>query len=343
MANRRALTVVRGDAPICLGHFTLTATGMDVRGRPSFEEYEQVGEFVKRAHKRSGWWLAAWVAYPDTRSDWEERISQAHDVTGLSEKTLKNLRAIGRGIEPSRRRDDVEFAIHAEVVGLTPDEQSYWLAKVAEEGWDRRDLRLNIRASRRRKVLEGQAILEGQFRVLLCDPPWLYGDRPPSGSGAQQHYGGMTIEALCKLPVAAHSQPNAVLFMWVTAPFLYANPGPREVLEAWGFTPKTGMVWHKRRHNFGHYVSMRHEHVIIATRGSCLPDRPTPMPDSVFTSEQEAFEHSQKPEELRQIIERLYDGPYLELFARDRHEGWAAFGNDAALWGRQAAEQEVTA
>ncbi len=316
--------------PIVIGRFTLHATGMDVQGRPTFAEYQGVGDFIHRAHKASGFWLGDWLAYGESRQDWTERLSQAQSFTGLSEKTLKNLRAVARSVAPSRRRDGVEFDIHAEVAALDPAEQTVWLQQAEHEGWGRRELRLNILAARRRRVLEGHAVLEGQYRVLYADPPWAYGNRPPSGSGAREHYDDLTIEQLCALPVKAHTAANAVLFLWVTAPMLYENPGPREVIEAWGFTPKTGIVWDKVRHNFGNYVSVRHEHLLIATRGSCTPDHPTPMPDSVITERPEG-EHSAKPAAFRKLIEQLYDGPRLELFARERAEGWACFGNDARL------------
>jgi N6-adenosine-specific RNA methylase IME4 len=98
------------------------------------------------------------------------------------------------------------------------------------------------------------------------------------------------------------------------------------VLDAWGFTYKTSIVWDKVLHNFGSYVSVRHELLLICTRGSCTPDRPTPMPDSVQTIRRGDV-HSEKPEEFRRLIEQLYDGPYVELFARKEAEGWTCWGN----------------
>lgn len=333
--TERSITKRRGLGadlrPLTLGSYTLTATGLEVKGRPSWEEHVAAGDFIQRAQKASGFWLADWLRYGESRKDWQSRLDQAVDATGLSEKRLKNIRAVG-AIATEVRREDVEFGIHEAVASLSTADQAEWLERAAEEGWSVSELKLELRASKRRKVLKGQAVLEGVYRVIYADPPWQYGDRPPSGSGAQQHYDGMTIEALCGLPVQAHTYPDAVLFMWVTAPLLLQHPGPREVIEAWGFTPKTGLVWDKVNHGFGHYVSVRHEHLIIATRGSCTPDRPVPMPDSVVT-ERQAGEHSSKPASFRKLIEQLYDGPYLELFGREPVEGWSVFGDDAALWG----------
>lgn len=322
--------------PITIGCFTLTETGVDVAGSPSFGEFHGVLEFARRAHKASGWWIADLLRYAEKRDDWRAKLEQVVDSTGYAEKTVRNLKYVGENVAPSRRRGDVDISLHLEVAKLGPEKQSEWLEKAAVEGWSVRDLRLEMRAAKRRAIIEGQAVLEGQYRVLYADPPWLYGDRPPSGSGAGQHYEGMTIPELCKLPIASHAYPDAVLFLWTTAPLLLESPGPREVALAWGFEPKTGMVWDKVDHNWGNYVSVRHEHLLICTRGSCTPDRPTPMIDSVVT-ERPTGDHSAKPETFRKIIERLYDGPYLELFGRERKEGWTVFGNDARLWHQEAA------
>lgn len=327
---------IPGQRNLELGPYTLTTTGLNVRGRPSFEQHQQVGAFIQRTYQASGFWLADWLRYGESREDWNDRLTQAVETTGLTLKTLKNMRAVA-AIPPSRRRDDVEFSMHADVAALPADEQTAWLERAAEEGWTRQELRLNLKASKRARIISGRAVLRGKFRVVYADPPWLYGDRPPSGSGAIDHYPGMTIDQMCELPVLAHLERDAVLFMWVTAPLLLQNPGPREVIEAWGFEPKTGLVWDKVLSAGGHYVAVKHEHLIIATRGSCTPDRPTPQPDSVQTIRR-SDEHSAKPEEFRQMIEKLYEGPYLELFGRQPRKGWSVFGNDARLWAQQAEE-----
>jgi N6-adenosine-specific RNA methylase IME4 len=326
--------------PIVIGCYTLHATGLEVVGHPSLAEHQGVGDFIFRAQKAAGWWVADWLRYGATREDWKERLSQVVDAGLCSEKTAQNLKYLGENVASSRRREDVDISLHFEVADLPAKDQSAWLEEAAAKGYSTRDLRNEIRASKRRRVLESQATLEGMYRVIYADPPWSYGDSGVITQGdaygrAERHYPSMSMGELCELPVAAHAHADSVLFCWVTAPMLLENPGPREVIEAWGFKPKTGLVWDKVLHNFGHYVSVRHEHLIIATRGSCLPDRPTPMPDSVQTIRRGDV-HSEKPQEFRQLIEQLYDGPRVELFAREKHPGWQSFGNDARLWAQEA-------
>ena len=331
------------ERPIKLDGFTLTAQGVTIIGRPGIPQWKAAIDFAVGAERASGFWIGELMNYAERRPDWQGKIEQALAELGrpLTHKTLMNMGYISRAVTPKAKALAPSIAHADTVTGLDPDEQVTWMEKARTEEMTVRDLRLEIRASRRRRVLKGQAVLEGMFRVIYADPGWIYGDRPPSGSDAQQHYDGMTIEQLCALPVQAHAMPNSVLFLWTTAPMLLENPGPREVIEAWGFTPKTGMVWDKVEHGWGHYVDIRHEHLIIATRGSATPDRPTPMIDSLQTIRRGG--HSEKPEEFRKIIERLYDGPYLELFARERVEGWSCFGDDARLWAQEASEQDAPA
>jgi N6-adenosine-specific RNA methylase IME4 len=322
--------------PFTIDSYTFTATGLKVAGRPTLDEHEAVGTFIRAAVAYSPWWLADWLRYGEARQDWQERLQQALDSTTLSESRLKAIRATG-AIDPDRRRTLVPFDHHTEVAALPADEQDQLLDAAESEGWTRAELRQEIRALRRRKVLDGHATLSGMYRVIYADPPWAYQDRGATADGslqkAERHYPVMSIEELCKLPVGAHALPDAVLFLWIPAPQLLLNPGPRDVIEAWGFGYKTGGVWDKVLGTWGHYLHICHEHVAICTRGSCLPDRPTPQPGSVY-HERRSNVHSQKPAGIRtRWIEQLYTrGPFLELFARERIPGWDAFGNDPRLW-----------
>lgn len=167
------------------------------------------------------------------------------------------------------------------------------------------------------------------YRVIYADPPWSYGNsgviNEDNYGRAARHYPSMSIEELCALPVRELADPDAVLFLWVTSPLLREC---FDVIEAWGFTYKSSFVWDKVKHNFGHYNSVRHEFLLICTKGSCTPDVPT-LHDSVQSIERTA-KHSEKPEPFRALIDELYPrGARVELFARSKHETWATWGNEA--------------
>lgn len=317
--------------PIEIGGFQLRGRCARPVGRPTLKGWITAMQVALGAEESSPYWVGDLMAYCESREDWSERRDQAIAMTGYRMQTVYNLTYISRHVEETERIISPSISHSAVVAKMPRAEQTELLLMAREKELTVAEFRREVSLSKRRRVIEGQARLEGLYRVIYADPAWSYGDS--QNTSAETHYPTMTIPEICALPVAAHTMPNAVLFMWVTAPLLLQNPGPREVIEAWGFTPKTQRIWDKVDHNVGHYVSVRHELLVIATRGSCLPDRVTPMLDSVVTERKKG--HSEKPESFRKDIERMYDGPYLELFGREKVDGWTVFGNDARLWSEE--------
>ncbi len=164
-------------------------------------------------------------------------------------------------------------------------------------------------------------------RVVVADPPWSFGDKlPGNGRGAAKHYKTMTVAELCLFeppPIAK----DAVLFLWRVAAM---QTEALAVVKAWGFTPKTEIVWlkrtvHGKRHfGMGRIVRAEHETCLVATRG-----RPQVKVKNIrSTFEAKTGRHSEKPEAFFDLVEGLYDGPYLELFARRQRAGWRCFGDE---------------
>ncbi len=164
-------------------------------------------------------------------------------------------------------------------------------------------------------------------RVLVADPPWRFGDKlPGNGRGAAKHYQLLSTPELAAflLPPLAD---DAYLFLWRVAAM---QPQAFAVAEAWGFTIKTELVWVKRTGNgkrwfgMGRTLRMEHETCLVGTRG-----RPKPISHSVrSTFEAKTGRHSEKPDEFYAIVERLCEGPYVELFARRQRPGWTCLGNE---------------
>jgi N6-adenosine-specific RNA methylase IME4 len=175
------------------------------------------------------------------------------------------------------------------------------------------------------KVIQNPEIPKGIYRIFYADPPWQYSDRKeyrPDGA-AENHYPTMTISELCKMKLPK-IEDNAVLFLWVTSPLL---EDAFKVINAWGFKYKASFVWDKIKHNMGHYNSVRHEFLLICTKGSCIPDN-LKLYDSVQSIERSG-NHSEKPEIFREIIDTLYlSGNRIELFARHKIENWECYGNE---------------
>lgn len=134
----------------------------------------------------------------------------------------------------------------------------------------------------------------------------------------------MTLEDIRALEVEALAAPDAVLFLWATAPLL---PGGLSVVDAWGFAYKTCMVWDKERMGLGHWVRVQHELLLIATRGK--PSLPA-VKDTRSVIREPRGKHSSKPNQARHDIEKMFpQAKRLELFARGRFDDWDAWGNEA--------------
>ena len=168
---------------------------------------------------------------------------------------------------------------------------------------------------------------EGKYRVIYADPPWEYGTaqhgKEEQATTLETHYPTMSDKALSALPIQSIGGDSSVLFLWATAPRIEAALA---LAHSWGFEYKAMFIWDKVKHNVGYYNSVRHELLLICTRGSCLPDTKE-LHDSVVSIPR-SDKHSEKPEKFRSIIDTMYpEGPRIELFARQPAKGWAAWGN----------------
>jgi N6-adenosine-specific RNA methylase IME4 len=181
--------------------------------------------------------------------------------------------------------------------------------------------------------------IDGMFRIILADPPWDYAQVIDKYGPAERHYPTMPTPEICALKIKTSdgeterairdiTEENAVLFLWVTSPKVEEG---FQVAKAWGFTYKAMFVWDKVKHNWGHYNSVRHELLLICTKGGCTPDSDE-LIDSVQSIER-SDEHSEKPAEFREIIDSMYTyGNKVELFARGGlPENWVGWGNEVEL------------
>lgn len=174
----------------------------------------------------------------------------------------------------------------------------------------------------------------GPFSTVLADPPWRFMNR--TGKVAPEHqrlsrYDTMTTAEIRALPISEVVTDNAHLYLWV--PNALISDG-LQVLESWGFTYKSNIVWAKRRKDggpdgrgVGFYFRNVTELILFGVRGSMrtLP----PGRRQVNMIETRKREHSRKPDEQYDVIEDCSPGPYLELFARYSRPDWVSWGLEA--------------
>lgn len=177
-------------------------------------------------------------------------------------------------------------------------------------------------------------------RVILADPPWRFENWSEAGEGRNpnQHYDCMSIADIKALPVGHLAARDCVLFCWVIDPLL---PEALDVIRHWGFTYVTvGFTWAKQNRSgegwfmgTGYYTRANPEVCLIARMGA--PGLPKSRGVRQLVVEP-VRAHSRKPDRIHADIEAMFDGPYLELFARAPRAGWTVWGNQTDKFGAAA-------
>ncbi|SEG14029.1 MT-A70 family methyltransferase [Nitrosomonas ureae] len=174
-----------------------------------------------------------------------------------------------------------------------------------------------------------------KFSTVLADPPWQFKNR--TGKMAPEHkrlsrYPTMTLQEIKDLPVEAIVENTAHLYLWVPNALLADG---LQVMEHWGFTYKTNLIWYKirkdggpDRRGVGFYFRNVTEMILFGVRGkSARTLQPGRSQENIISSQKR--EHSRKPDEQYQIIESCSPGPYIELFSRGPRKSWFVWGNQS--------------
>ena len=173
-----------------------------------------------------------------------------------------------------------------------------------------------------------------KYHIIYCDPPWSFGSKAYQDGGRdfdklENHYDTMSIGDIKNLKVDLLADNNSACFMWTTDAHLKEAI---EVIEAWGFNYKTiAFVWVKKYksgslvYNFAPYTLKSCEICILGIKGKMgkykKANNVKQLVEAVRTK------HSKKPDEVRKRIEALYGNlPRIELFAREKVEGWDSWG-----------------
>jgi N6-adenosine-specific RNA methylase IME4 len=174
------------------------------------------------------------------------------------------------------------------------------------------------------------------YGAILVDPPWHFEAWSGKGTArsAENHYSTMTMRQITRLPVDEIAAKDCALFMWCCWPSI---GDALTIIETWGFQYKTcAFSWMKADPyrlfaddatpfaGMGYWTRANTEPCLLATRGR--PKRlNADVRQGIIAPRRE---HSRKPDGIHERIERLVAGPYLELFARQRRQGWDVWGNE---------------
>lgn len=166
-----------------------------------------------------------------------------------------------------------------------------------------------------------------KYKTIYADPPWHEDGRGKIKRGADRHYPLMLTRDISHLPIRDVIADNAHLYLWTTNNFL---EDALKVMDSWGFRYITNIVWFKEgKFGLGQYFRGKTELCLFGKRGH-LPLKEDKMMKGVTAIFSQRAKHSEKPEAMREMIERVSYPPFLELFARKETKGWGCWGNETA-------------
>jgi N6-adenosine-specific RNA methylase IME4 len=297
-----------------------TTTSLTLPKNITDEEWLEVGATLGKFEQSKMWWVGDWLKHKYPGGYVERGVyDELEEQTGLERQTMQVALSTCKSIDSLIRIKELTFLHHRIVAPLPEPEQKEWLRKAVREDWTVRELRDAIRGSKTPELPDEK------YRVIYADPPWEYGVGEQDGERDEVHYPRMSNEHIVSLKVGEIAAPSSVLWLWATSPNIQMA---LHLSATWGFEYKAMFVWDKVKHNVGYYNSVRHELLLICTRGSCLPDNKE-LHDSVVSIER--TEHSEKPIYFRELIDKMYSkGKRIILFARAREvcEGWDVWGNE---------------
>ncbi len=172
-----------------------------------------------------------------------------------------------------------------------------------------------------------------RYKTIYADPPWQFSNR--TGKMAPEHkrllrYPTMKLDEICNLPIQQLAEENSHLYLWVPNALLSEG---LKVMESWGFQYKTNLIWYKTRKDggpdgrgVGFYFRNVTEILLFGIKGRVRTLKPGRTQVNIIPSRKR--EHSRKPDEFYRLIEECSPGPYVELFARFKREGWDQWGNE---------------
>jgi site-specific DNA-methyltransferase (adenine-specific) len=169
-----------------------------------------------------------------------------------------------------------------------------------------------------------------KYQIVYADPPWSYKDKMHGHSFSLDHeYKTQSQQWIARLPVREIAEKDSVLFLWAVSPLLDEAIG---VMNDWGFKYKTlAFCWSKETRNrkkvsnLGRWTMGNVELCLLGVKGK--PRRVCRNVKQLVIAER--TRHSAKPNEVRRrIVELMGDLPRIELFARQRVEGWDAWGDE---------------
>lgn len=286
------------------------------QAKESLEVQNNIAEIKVRCERKIGEFSKALPTQERKRTD----LSASHDGNQTKSEVLKDV-----GIEHYERYEDIADLSEDEFEGFIKENiknkkeiTTAGLTRLAKS----KKKQENVKDLKERGV---QNLPKGKYAALVIDPPWpmtkIDREVRPNQSKDAFEYPTMTEQELLDFPVEKFSADDSHLYLWVTQKYL---PMGLKLAEKWGFKYQCVMTWVKNVGFTPFSWMYSTEHVIFATKGSL----PLLQLGLRLDFNAKVREHSRKPDEFYELVKKVSPGPRIDVFSREKREGFDQWGNE---------------
>lgn len=310
--------------------YRITQTGLQIESPLTYDEWLECGSELIALKSAVQWAIGDWLLYGEGRDAWGEMYTQAMDETRMSYESLKQYVWVASAFQLCTRVHNLSWS-HHRVAAHIPDhdKRAEVLQLALQYEWSSRELAEYLKP----KPPTNVPVPVGKYRCIVIDPPWEVKKierevRPRQGS--ELEYPTMSLEAIAALPIPdlVHDQ-GCHLYLWTTQKYL---PDALTLLPKWGFNYQCLMTWVKPSGMTPFSWMYNTEHVIFATRGNL----PLVRVGLKLSFDAPVIRHSSKPDVFYERVRQASPEPRLEMFARQEHEAFIAWGDQVGVRAEKA-------
>lgn len=292
------------------------------------DEWLEIGSGLTTINGSVQIWIGDWAKFGERKGFYvsTETYENIAEITGYSKRTIQDFKYVADNVSSSLRNEDLSFNHYKEVAKLPPEKQELFLNKAVEEKLSVRELREEIRKNNIELITP--KLPNKKYSVIYADPAWPVGSIVMDKwiSPIDDKYPTMSIEDIKNLPVNELTAEDCSLFLWTTHSFL---PDSFDIIKVWGFKYFCLITWNKGNGWTQNGFHKMTEFLLFAYKGKMnINQYGKAIPTLI--AENKTY-HSKKPDSIRELIKSKTPEGRLELFARDKYEGWEAWGNEIKL------------
>jgi N6-adenosine-specific RNA methylase IME4 len=298
----------------------LTKTELKFKREVTKEEWQNVFTSLHHIEGCVQFWIGDCLKYREQKWGMYDDVIEE---TGIEKNTLKQYKNISDSIKPCTRVHELGYTHHREVASLGPAQQKEILQKAVDEKLTVRETRAEVKKIKHADKIE-ISLPKNKYQVIYADPPWPVESMVLDKweSPLDDKYPTMAIEEIELLDIEDLASDDCALFLWTTHTFLHEA---FHIMEKWGFKYHACITWDKGGGWTLCGIHRRTEFCLYGYKGK-INIEPEGKAISAMFAEQKR-KHSEKPVFMRKEIERKIKGKKIELFAREKIEGWDVWGN----------------